>query len=90
MVWLFGLECTCSYAISTPVKDQYAGDGIAIRGIAYGMRTIRVDGNDVFASYLATKAARDIILQTSEPVLMEFMTYRSAAYTYGLGSRLCA
>ncbi|KAL8454628.1 hypothetical protein Emed_000349 [Eimeria media] len=64
------------YAISTPVKDQYAGDGIAIRGIAYGMRTIRVDGNDLFASYLATKTARDLILQTNEPVLMEFMTYR--------------
>ncbi|XP_026193821.1 2-oxoisovalerate dehydrogenase subunit alpha, mitochondrial [Cyclospora cayetanensis] len=64
------------YAISTPVKDQYAGDGIAIRGISYGMRTIRVDGNDLFASYLATKAARDIILETQEPVLMEFMTYR--------------
>lgn len=64
------------YAISTPVKDQYAGDGIAIRGIAYGMRTIRVDGNDLFASYLATKTARETILKTNEPVLMEFMTYR--------------
>lgn len=64
------------YAISTPVKDQYAGDGIAIRGIAYGMRTIRVDGNDLFASYLATKAARETILKTNEPVMMEFMTYR--------------
>ena len=31
------------YAISTPIDDQYAGDGIAIRGIAYGMPTIRVD-----------------------------------------------
>ncbi|CDI81447.1 mitochondrial branched-chain alpha-keto acid dehydrogenase E1, putative, partial [Eimeria acervulina] len=55
------------YAISTPVKDQYAGDGIAIRGIAYGMQTIRVDGNDLFASYLATKAARELILKTNEP-----------------------
>ncbi|CDJ43491.1 mitochondrial branched-chain alpha-keto acid dehydrogenase E1, putative [Eimeria tenella] len=64
------------YAISTPVKDQYAGDGIAIRGIAYGMRTVRVDGNDLFASYLATKAARELILETNEPVMMEFMTYR--------------
>ena len=73
---MWGVGCIRRYAISTPVKDQYAGDGIAIRGIAYGMQTIRVDGNDLFASYLATKAARELILKTNEPVLMEFMTYR--------------
>jgi 2-oxoisovalerate dehydrogenase E1 component alpha subunit len=42
------------YAISTPIDDQYAGDGIAVRGVSYGMPTIRVDGNDVFAIYVAT------------------------------------
>ena len=30
------------YAISTPVQDQYRGDGIAVRGPAYGMSTIRL------------------------------------------------
>ena len=46
------------YAISTPAKEQYRGDGIgaffleisheiASRGHGYGMDTIRVDGNDV-------------------------------------------
>eukprot|EP00388_Colpodella_angusta_P019567 GDKJ01048955.1.p1 GENE.GDKJ01048955.1~~GDKJ01048955.1.p1 ORF type:complete len:423 (+),score=117.25 GDKJ01048955.1:66-1334(+) len=64
------------YAISTPVKDQYAGDGIAIRGLAYGMHTIRVDGNDLLAVYMATKEARDICVEKSEPVLLELMTYR--------------
>lgn len=43
------------YAISTPIDDQYAGDGIAVRGIAYGMPSIRVDGNDIFAIYNACK-----------------------------------
>ena len=46
------------YAISTPTDEQYRGDGIAARGPGYGMTTIRVDGNDVFAVYNATKAAR--------------------------------
>ena len=31
------------YAISTPVQDQYRGDGIAVRGPAYGMATIRYE-----------------------------------------------
>lgn len=35
------------YAISTPSRDQYRGDGIASRGHGYAMDTIRVDGNDV-------------------------------------------
>jgi len=51
------------YAISTPIDDQYAGDGIAVRGISYGMPTIRVDGNDIFAIYAATKKAREMILE---------------------------
>merc|ERR1719474_225213 len=64
------------YAISTPVIDQYRGDGIAARGPAYGMPTIKVDGNDVFAVYNATQAAKDICLRENRPVLIEAMTYR--------------
>jgi len=64
------------YAISTPVNEQYRGDGIAVRGPAFGMDTIRVDGNDVFAVYNATRAARDICIRENRPVLIEAMTYR--------------
>lgn len=64
------------YAISTPTSDQYRGDGIASRGSGYGMTTIRVDGNDTFGVYNATKAAREICLKEMRPVLIEAMTYR--------------
>ena len=36
---------------------QFAGDGIAPRGVAYGMHSIRVDGNDVWAVYNAVAQA---------------------------------
>ena len=55
MLFFFGCSRNNGYAISTPVIDQYRGDGIAARGPAYGMPTIRVDGNDVFAVYNATQ-----------------------------------
>ena len=42
------------------------------------MITARVDGNDVFAVYNVTKAARDICIRESRPVLIEAMTYRYA------------
>jgi 2-oxoisovalerate dehydrogenase E1 component alpha subunit len=38
--------------------------------------TIRVDGNDLFAVYNATKKAREIAVKESRPVLIEAMTYR--------------
>ena len=69
------------YAISTPAEEQFAGDGIASRGIGYGVKTIRVDGNDVLAIYAATQKAREIALAENCPVLIEAMTYRLAAHS---------
>ena len=69
------------YAISTPAEEQFAGDGIASRGLGYGIKTIRVDGNDVLAIYAATKEARRIAIEEKCPVLIEAMTYRLAAHS---------
>lgn len=65
------------FAISTPTDEQYAGDGIAVRGIGYGVESIRVDGTDIFAVYEATKEARRKALQDGgRPIIVEFMSYR--------------
>lgn len=64
------------YAISTSFQDQYRGDGIMIRGIGYGIKSIRVDGNDAVAVYAAVKEARKISVEQGVPVLIEAMTFR--------------
>ena len=65
------------YAISTPTSDQYRGDGIASRGAGYGIDTLRVDGNDIFAVRRAIKEARRLALEDGgRPVLVECMAYR--------------
>jgi 2-oxoisovalerate dehydrogenase E1 component alpha subunit len=69
------------YAISTNSKDQYTGDGIAPRGVAFGMPTIRVDGNDLLAVIAATQRARAICLAEGTPTLIEAMTYRIGAHS---------
>jgi 2-oxoisovalerate dehydrogenase E1 component alpha subunit len=69
------------YAISTPSEEQFKGDGIASRGIGYGVKTIRVDGNDALAVFAATKKAREVALANNCPVLIEAMTYRLAAHS---------
>lgn len=64
------------YAISTPIDDQFNGDGIAARGVAYGMHTLRVDGNDALAIYAAVQEARRLIIKEKKPALLEFISYR--------------
>lgn len=47
------------------------GDGIVVKGQAYGIRGIRVDGNDALAVYNAVHAAREMAISESRPVLIE-------------------
>ena len=65
----------CHYQCFGKNKDVYLCFSAA-RGPGYGMISIRVDGNDIFAVYNATKAARDIAVNQCQPVLIEAMTYR--------------
>ena len=69
------------YSISTGVEDQYRGDGIAARGPALAIPSVRVDGNDLVAVYLATQEARNRSVQQKTPVLLELMTYRVGDHT---------
>ena len=69
------------YAISTPVQDQYAGDGIVSRAPGYGMAAIRVDGNDIFAVNAATREARNYALKHNAPILIEAMSYRQGHHS---------
>lgn len=69
------------YAISTPTDEQFSGDGIASRGVGYGIETIRVDGNDILAVLEATQAARAFVIEHKKPVLIETMSYRLGAHS---------
>ncbi|XP_071915639.1 2-oxoisovalerate dehydrogenase subunit alpha 2, mitochondrial-like isoform X2 [Coffea arabica] len=69
------------WAISTPVGDQFRSDGIVVRGQAYGVHSIRVDGNDALAIYSAVRAARQMAITEQRPVLIEALTYRGGHHT---------
>jgi 2-oxoisovalerate dehydrogenase E1 component alpha subunit len=45
------------YAISVPMSKQMAVNSVADRGVAYGIPGVKVDGTDVLACYVATRAA---------------------------------
>ena len=64
------------YAISVPRKKQTAAETFAQKAIAYGIKGIQVDGNDIFAVYKAAKEAVDYARKGNGPTLIENVTYR--------------
>ena len=69
------------WAISVPVAKQHAAETFAQKAIAYGMPGLRVDGNDVLATYKATRDARERALRGEGPTFLEFVTYRLAGHS---------
>ena len=69
------------YAISTNTSEQFRGDGIATRAIGYGIKSIRVDGNDTLAVKEVTALAKHIAMENCCPVLIEAMTYRMSHHS---------
>ncbi|TVX93381.1 pyruvate dehydrogenase (acetyl-transferring) E1 component subunit alpha [Paenibacillus agilis] len=69
------------YAISVPLSRQTSSETIAQKAIAYNMENVRVDGNDVFAVYVATKNALEAARSGKGPTLIEAVTYRYGAHT---------
>jgi pyruvate dehydrogenase E1 component alpha subunit/2-oxoisovalerate dehydrogenase E1 component alpha subunit len=69
------------WAISTPGSLQTASPTIAIKGIGYGVESLRVDGNDVCAVYLASRYAVDKARRKGGPTFLELLTYRVSAHS---------
>jgi pyruvate dehydrogenase E1 component alpha subunit/2-oxoisovalerate dehydrogenase E1 component alpha subunit len=69
------------WAISVPAQRQTAAQTFAVKGRAYGVPGVRVDGNDVLAIY---RVMRDAIARAREghgPTFIEALTYRMGAHS---------
>lgn len=53
-----------------------------IRGQAYGIRSIRVDGNDALAVYSAVHLAREMAISETRPILIEVKTFQSTCTAF--------
>ncbi len=73
------------YGLSTPTSQQYACEHLADRAIGYGVKGIRVDGNDIFAVMNAMKEARASALK-DKPVLIEAQTFRMRGHEEASGT----
>ena len=69
------------WAISTHSNFASNNQNFAIRGIPYGIPSIRVDGNDFLALYSVTKWARERAAKNLGPTHIEVLTYRAGAHS---------
>jgi TPP-dependent pyruvate/acetoin dehydrogenase alpha subunit len=73
------------WAESTPAKQHLPlpVDELGKRGLAYGIKTIEADGQDVEAVYLAALAAREHASSGKGPVLVHLRTHRLTGHYVG-------
>ena len=71
------------YATATPLNTVTLTPDIASKAAAYGMPGVAVDGNDVFAVWLAMKEATERARSGKGPTLIEARTYRTVGHHEG-------
>jgi pyruvate dehydrogenase E1 component alpha subunit/2-oxoisovalerate dehydrogenase E1 component alpha subunit len=69
------------YAASTPLTRQTAAASIAIKGRAYAVPGLRIDGNDVLAVYRGIEQALAAARSGAGPRLIEAVTYRLGSHS---------
>ncbi len=69
------------WSISVPTARQTAARTIAVKGRAYGMRSVRADGNDLLAMYKVLTDAADHARRGEGPTFVEALTYRIGAHS---------
>jgi acetoin:2,6-dichlorophenolindophenol oxidoreductase subunit alpha len=79
---LFVLEMN-AWAESTPMSQHAPIEDFSQRAVAFGMRSVEVDGQDVEAVYAATREAREHAVSGRGPVFLNVRTYRLVGHYIG-------
>jgi TPP-dependent pyruvate/acetoin dehydrogenase alpha subunit len=82
-VWKLPVLFVCVnnlYAMSTPLRKQANLPDLALRGQAYGIKSVSMDGNDAVGIYLAARDAREYVRENG-PMLLVLNTYRHMGHS---------
>jgi 2-oxoisovalerate dehydrogenase E1 component len=74
------------YGLSTPVREQFAVEDLALRGAGYGIPGVVADGNDLLAVHQATTEAAARARRGDGPTLIEFKTFRMRGHEEASGT----
>jgi 2-oxoisovalerate dehydrogenase E1 component len=87
-IWKLPVLFVCEnnqFATEVPFKDAAGNPNVAMRGAAYGLPGIEVDGNDALAIERAAGEAIGRARGGGGPTLLECKTYRTRAHAEGMG-----
>lgn len=73
------------YALSTPVKEQYACENLVDRARGYGIEGVQIDGNNILTVYDTVKGVREYCIKHQRPYLIECMTFRMRGHEEASG-----
>jgi 2-oxoisovalerate dehydrogenase E1 component len=87
-IWRLPVLFVCEnnqFATEVPFRYSAGNPGVALRGAAYGIPGIEVDGNDVAAVAAAAEGAVQRARSGGGPTLIECKTYRTRPHAEGMG-----
>lgn len=73
------------YGLSTPSSEQYNCEKLVDRAIGYGMKSARIDGNNILEVYHTISGIARDIRENPEPWLIECMTFRMRGHEEASG-----
>jgi 2-oxoisovalerate dehydrogenase E1 component len=86
-IWRLPVLFVCEnnlYATEVPFETVAGNPDVAARGVAYGLPSVRLDGNDVLAVHEAAGEAVRRARRGDGPTLLECLTYRTRAHSEGM------
>lgn len=75
------------YGLSTLPSEQYACKDLVDRAIGYGMKSAKIDGNNILEVYQTIHKIAAELRETPEPFLLECITFRMRGHEEASGTK---
>ena len=75
------------YALSTRTNEQYKCNQLVDKGIGYGIKSKRIDGNNILEVYSTIKKYARELRENPSPILIEAVTFRMGGHEEASGTK---
>jgi len=83
---IFAIENN-GYGLSTPSSEQFRFKNFVDKAQGYGVKAVKVDGNNILEVYKAVKKINEEIRKTPGPYILECMTFRMRGHEEASGTK---
>ncbi len=75
------------YGLSTPSTQQFRCQQFIDKGIGYGMKAVKVDGNNILEVYHTVSKLAEEMRQRPQPIILEAVTFRMRGHEEASGTK---